>query len=178
MLPKYCREIEEGYCPVVKKTVGGRDVSLKGAFPLDTEIEFCLSIPRRLGVGTALLRLSPDGGEARDYPLVFKGTSNDTDEYTVSMNLTAAFCGGEDGLFYYEFLFFRGKEVLFSDTWNNVDCKPVYECVRRFRLLVYRSDFHTPTWFAGGVMYHIFVDRFCRGKGEVGTREDAILNPD
>ena len=45
-------------------------------------------------------------------------------------------------------------------------------------MLVYRKDFSTPEWFHGRVMYQIFVDRFFCGKGEVGTRDDVIMNPD
>ncbi len=178
MLPKCYRNIEGESAPVVCKKANGSEASRRGAFPLDTELEFRLSLSRRLGVTAVILRLSPDGGEANDYPLIFSGTSGDTDEYTVSINLNAAFCGGEDGLVYCEFLFLRGKTCLFSDTWNNVDLVLSSESRRKFRLMVYRKDFHTPAWFAGGVMYHVFVDRFCRGEGEVGSREDAILNPD
>lgn len=178
MLPKCYRNIGEGSTLNICRFADGCDASRRGAFPLDTELEFRLSLSRRLGVTAVALRLSPDGGEAKDYPLSFYTTSGDTDEYTVTINLTAAFCGGEDGLFYYDFLIFRGKEIFFSDTWNNVDSLLVAQEGRKFRLLVYKKDFHTPSWFSGGIMYHVFVDRFCRGKGEVGTRADAFLNPD
>ena len=45
-------------------------------------------------------------------------------------------------------------------------------------MLVYRKNFSTPSWFHGRVMYQIFVDRFFRGEGNVGTRDDVIMNED
>ncbi|MBR7098773.1 MAG: glycoside hydrolase family 13 protein, partial [Clostridia bacterium] len=47
---------------------------------------------------------------------------------------------------------------------------------QKFRLLIYRADFAPPAWFAGGVMYHVFPDRFCRGEGKVALRPGAVLD--
>ena len=72
----------------------------------------------------------------------------------------------------------RGADTLFSDSVNNVDFTLSPTTASRFRLLIHDADFVTPDWFKGGTMYHIFVDRFCRGAGEVVLREDAELNED
>ncbi|MDI6617796.1 MAG: glycoside hydrolase family 13 protein [Clostridiales bacterium] len=40
-----------------------------------------------------------------------------------------------------------------------------------YQITVYKRRFYTPGWFKDGVMYHIFVDRFCNG-----NRNGEILN--
>lgn len=178
MLARLHQSLEAGHWPVISKTVDRVDVSRKGAFALGTVLCFSVKCSRCLGVRAVVLRLAKDGEEPHDIPLAFVDTEVDEDEYRCELALDEALCGGEDGLFYYEFLFLRGFDTLFSQTDNNVDISLEEHSERKFHLLVYRSDFRVPTWFAGGTMYHIFVDRFFRGKGTVGTRDDAIINND
>ena len=138
----------------------------------------CLSLSRAWGAAAVVCRIAPDGGEWRDLPLHLEKTQKDTDCYKLTLD-TATLCGGEEsGLFYYELLLVRGWDTLFSHTPNNFDLTFERESGSRFRLLVYKKDLQTPTWFKGGVMYHIFLDRFCRGEGEVTLHKQAVLDPD
>lgn len=178
MLARLHQSLEAGQLPVIIKTVDREDVSHRGAFALGTVLCFSVRCPRRLGVRAVVLRIARDGEETHDIPLAFTTTAVGVDEYRCELVLDEALCGGGDGLFYYEFLFLRGLDTLFSQTENNVDISLGDHSEHKFRLLVYRSDFHVPHWFAGGTMYHIFVDRFFRGTGPVGERDDAIVNPD
>ena len=178
MLPRLHKSLEKDIVPVITKTVEGRDVSTKGAFPLDTPLCFCVKCPRALGARAVVIRWEKDGEAFRDYNLSFAATQNGYDEYQIQMDLSSELCGGEDGLFYYEFLFLRDEDTLFSRTPNNMDMTLGAYSAEKFRLLVHRKDYHVPDWFAGGVMYHIFVDRFYRGNGIVALRNDAILNED
>lgn len=164
--------------PTIKKTVEGKDASQRGAFPCGAKIEFTVDTPRALGASAVVLRIAEDGMAYRDIPLDFTDTSLGVDVYTTVLD-TAELCGGkENGLFYYEFLFLRGNDTLFTDTHNFVDFTLERSSAGKFLLLVHTADFDTPKWFRGKVMYHVFVDRFYRGEGEVGAREDAILNED
>jgi len=178
MLPRFHNQIEKDCRPILKKSEGGRDVSRRGAFALGSALTLSARLPRRLGVSAVVLRIAKDGGEDRDIPFSFSGTRLGEDEYTLTLCLNEAFCGGEDALFYYEILFLRGAETLFTDTKNNVDFELAEHSSERFRLLVYRADYRTPEWFSGGTMYHVFVDRFCRGKGKAPVRGDAVFNGD
>ena len=178
MLPRLHKSLEKDIVPVITKTIEGRDVSTKGAFPLDTPLCFCVKCPRALGARAVVIRWEKDGEAFRDYNLSFAATQNGYDEYQIQMDLSSELCGGEDGLFYYEFLFLRDEDTLFSRTPNNMDMTLGAYSAEKFRLLVHRKDYHVPDWFAGGVMYHIFVDRFYRGNGIVALRNDAILNED
>lgn len=164
--------------PTICKTVNGADASLRGAFALGDLIKFTAKVPRKLGASAVVLRLCEDGGADQDQTLRFVSTDLGMDIYEGELD-TAALCQGKDsGLFFYEFLFLRGMDTLFTSTQNQVDFTLVSHSAGRFALTVYNKDYTVPAWFAGKVMYHVFVDRFCRGNGPVESREDAILNED
>lgn len=164
--------------PKIKKYVSGRDASSCGAFPCGDKIEFTVDVPRILGASAVVMRIAEDGGTDSDIPLDYTDTKNGVDVYQTVID-TAELCHGKDnGLFYYEFLFLRGYDTLFTDTYNFVDFTLETCSYGRFILLVHAPDYRTPRWFPGRVMYHIFVDRFCKGKGTVGARDDAVINGD
>ncbi len=178
MLPSFYRDYDRVALPRIQKTVSGEDASDMGAFSFGTVISFTLHLPRRLGAAAVVLRLCRDGKAYFDTPLSFVSTKYGEDRYELTLD-TATLCGEQDfGLFYYHFLFLRGQDTLFTDSINNVDFTLSEHEGRSFRLLVYSPDFKTPDWFAGGTMYHIFVDRFCRGKGEAPLRAGATLEED
>ena len=164
--------------PTIRKTVQGTDASTRGAFPCGTNIEFTVECPRALGASAVVLRIARDGERDVDMPLSFCDTSLGVDTYCITLDTEQLCCGAECGLFYYEFLFLRGLDTLFTDTTNFVDFELSRSSAGRFLLLIHKRDFSTPEWFRGRVMYHVFVDRFFRGEGEVGVRQDAILNED
>lgn len=164
--------------PRITKKINGKDVSSRGAFPYGEKIEFTVDAPRSYGASAVVLRIARDGEADRDIPLAFSDTKNGTDLYTLTLD-TRQLCGEQDnGLFYYEFLFVRGYETLFTDTYNFVDYSLERQSGGRFILLIHSPRFETPSWFHGRTMYHVFVDRFFRGSGEVGERNDAIVNED
>ena len=164
--------------PTIRKTVCGADASNRGAFAVGNDITFTVDVPRRLGTSAVVLRLCEDGGTDRDLPMRFVRTAGGVDTYELTLD-TEALCGESgEGLFYYELLFLRGFDTLFTHTENNVTFTLENRSDGRFLLLLHKKDFHTPAWFHGNTMYHIFVDRFCRGEGKVGAREDAVLNED
>ena len=178
MLPTFYRDYDRDVMPRIQKTVSGEDASMTGAFSFGTRICFRVFTPRKLGAAAVVLRLHTDGERDRDMPLAFVTTEGGEDVYTLTLD-TALLCGEKGhGLFYYEFLFVRGAQTLFTNSINNVDFTLSEHSTSCFRLLVHTTDFTVPTWFAGGFMYHIFVDRFCRGKGYAPLRKGTTLEPD
>ncbi len=163
--------------PIIKKTVNGKDASERGAFAYGEIIDFTVETPRTLGASAVVLRIAEDGRHEADIPLSYTDTVDGTDIYKVSLN-TQELCTDGEGLFWYEFLFIRGHETVFTDTYNFVDFTLCEHSEGKFLLLVHTEDYNTPAWFRGRTMYQIFVDRFCRGEGEVATRDDAIINGD
>lgn len=178
MLSKLHTHLEKGELPILTKTVGREDVSHKGAFPLGTLLCFTVKCSRRLGIRAVVMRYWRDGFEATDLPFSFVTTERGIDEYGLKLPLDETILDESGGLLFYEILFVRGVDTLFTGSLNNVDFSLENASSTPFHLLVYQKNYTVPDWFAGGVMYHVFVDRFCRGQGEVGTRDDAILNED
>lgn len=173
--------------PRIEKRCGDEDVSALGAFPRESVIEIKAYIPRALGITRAELCIRRDtlapideGKDPSVQRIGFEFISTDyvNDEYKLSLD-TAAICGeSESGLFYYTYIFRRGGEELVSSTSDNVNFSLVKENWNEFRLTVYRPDYRVPEWLGGGVMYHIFLDRFAKGEGKTFYRANSIFDPD
>lgn len=180
MLPKLFCELDAGVHARVRKRILNEegDASFLGAFPFGVSVEFIMEVPRLLGAAGVVMRIAPDGEAARDIPMIFSESEKGNDRYLLTLD-TGSLCAGRGwGLFYYEYLFLRGNETLFSDTRNNVDVAFAHESAGKFRLLVYEKDYRTPDWFRGATMYQIFPDRFCRGDSPMPVRSDAEMEPD
>jgi len=178
MLLKLHSELEAGDNVTIEKRIGSRDVSRYGAFPYGVQLTLRVGIPRTMGATAVVLRLAADGEDAKDYPLAFSEMRGDADAYTLTLD-TAELCKSEKGgLFFYEFLFLRSWDTLFTDSVNNVDFALSPTNANRFSLLIHQADFHTPAWFRGGTMYHVFLDRFCRAEGDYPLRRGAALEGD
>ena len=161
----------------------GRDATCLGAFPKGEVLRLTVTCPRTLGASAVVLRLNPDGMEPADAPFEFVSEDEAAliDTYELTLD-TAALCGEDpSGLFYYRLLFIRRADTLFSDSINNVNFELTSHEGEAFRLLVYEAEYNTPAWFGEGVMYHVFVDRFCKGEGETHRRTGRRapeINPD
>lgn len=163
----------------------GKDYTQLGAFPRGEVLRLSVTCPRTLGATAVVLRLNRDGEGDTDTSFAFHGWDIETglDHFELILD-TARLCGDRpSGLFYYQLLFVRGADTLFTNSVNNVDFEVSRHGGARFRLLVYEADYIVPAWFGAGVMYHVFVDRFFCGAGEVDLQKGrgdrpAILNPD
>lgn len=178
MLLRLHESAESGLMPKIKKYANGEDASEKGAFSLNTKLEFFVECPRQFGVSAVVLRINKDGEASRDFSFEFYTMESDVDKYKTVLYLDETLCNAHDGLFYYEILFLRGYDTLFTNSINNVDFELKEESSNKFRLLVHRPEYKTPEWFHGGTMYQIFTDRFFCGKGDVGVRNDIVFNAD
>lgn len=183
MLPKYPIDTPADSVTFRKFAPDGRELTHLGAFAKGEILRLVVTCPRTLGASAVVLRLNRDGCGEQDTPFEFvaQDLATLTDTYELTLD-TAALCGDcPSGLFYYRLLFVRAENTLFSDSINNVDFEPVPHGGTAFRLLVYARDYTVPVWLGEGVMYHVFVDRFCRGAGETHRRTGERapeLNPD
>ncbi len=178
MLIQKRSELESGQRIRITKRACGEDVSSLGAFERGTGVEITARVPRVMGISAVVMRISPDGGQARDLAFSFLKIEGGEDIYRLTLS-TDKLCGDTpSGLFYYEYIFLRGFETLFTDSVNNVDFELSPHSANRFHLLVFEKGFSTPAWFHGGIMYHVFPDRFRRGKGPATLREGAVLDED
>ena len=141
-----------------------------GAVRAGERIQFHLKIRRTLYPYHVWLAVREDGGAFRLLPMSWCGLEEGFNVYEGELTLSV-------GLYFYRFevdLFGRwvkvgGDEDLESSVGGEAE---------DFQLTVYDPSFRTPDWFKGGFLYQILVDRFCRGKGPVRTRPDAVLHED
>lgn len=154
------------------------DLGYLGAFSNEKIITFSLRIPRSRGISKAFMHLSADGLNSQFYdkiPLKWAKIDGSADIYEVKIALamlgvglyyyTYELCGFEKSEFY-------GKRALngeISVLENRYD--------GAIQLTVFKEDKRHPSWLNGGVMYHIFVDRFAKS-GRFKKKESAIINGD
>ena len=160
-------------------SLSGRRVKNKAAFSAKGVLTILTEIPRALGATEIIFSLHRDGGETIETHLALT-PSDDYSFDTAKIELDLAELAGEGGcgLFYYEFFLVRHGETLFSDSPDQVSLQFCKERGRAFRLLLCKTSFDTPHWFYGGVMYHIFLDRFYKGQGDCKFHKGAILEED
>ena len=131
-----------------------------------------LAVPRRLAATSLFCRFVTDSGEYRTLPMAWQGTEGEFDVFL------ARFSADEAGLYFYSFRaegahgsFFgmrgKGDEVVFSRLFGGA----------HFQLTVTDFAYPPPSWLFGGIIYHVFVDRFFRA-GHPPVRRDAILRSD
>lgn len=90
---------------------------------------------------------------------------------------TASFVTSYTGVYYYYFCLTVNSTRLYikkidSHIGDISDGDP-------FQLTVYRSDFKTPSFLKGGIMYQIFPDRFCRSNTEhENVPSDRLIRSD
>lgn len=90
-------------------------------------------------------------------------------EYTVEFSLENV------GIYYYRFEVYTTNNTYFVG--NNGQGKAIVgEWLPEWQLTVYDSKFKTPEWIKGGLIYHIFPDRFARVSDDVMLeRKDGIF---
>ena len=99
----------------------------------------------------AFLVWKKDGGEPRSLPFGWQETRGIDDCFTVRFILD------EPGLYWYWFRIETAEGGFIIDHSGPGD-----EPAAPYQLTVYDDSLRTPDWIKGGVMYHIFVDRFAR----------------
>ena len=162
----------------IVKTVQEKDRSYSNAFSAKDILKITIKIPRQMQIVSPKLVISRDGGMDFEMLPEYGGYYDGCDCFFLSMHLETL-CGDEqNGLFYYELRFEHNYRTLYTNSINNVDFTLSEKPARRFLLLVYEPDFTTPRCFYGGIMYHIFVDRFAKSEKEAPVRAGARLDAD
>lgn len=146
----------------------------ENAAPAGERIRIETFLPRRMGTGAAFLTYAPDGRRPRRLPLRFERIDGEYDVFSLSLR--------EDtpGLYFFGVTVDTPSGRFYSDRdacGRGMRLIPG-EGGRAYQFTVYAPAHKTPGWLLGGTIYHIFVDRFARGRHPVPVREDAVLNPD
>ncbi len=144
-----------------------------GVIPHDASARFVLTLSDSAEVTKTVLRIHSDkDGSMQLFDMTKR--ADGTLETTVSAD---TLCGTDtDGLFYYCY------DAYYPDgcvTFGGEAPSRLYPCGEdgKRQLLVTRTDARFPLWLRGGIMYHIFVDRF-RASGRAKAKPGTIINPD
>ncbi len=151
------------------------------------EITLSVTLPRAIAAENGYLRiLCDDTEEVRFYPLSHRDTAAPADTDTFRVTLSGEDLCAENeasGLFFYRFEFDtpRGHLICGKDP-RGFSPRLSYrdENIHAFQWTVIRDGYFPPATVTGGVMYHIFVDRFAPGTppAPIPRRPDAIYNED
>ena len=160
-----------------RKYVNGRDLSSFGAFSYEDVVEFKLLIPRRCGASNVCAHLCGEGIENKYYKrfnLEWTAIDGAYDVYTCLVDMSKIGVG----LYYYKYeidspsctFYGDGKKVgELSKMENSSD--------GMIQLLIYQEKSSSAKWMHGGIMYHIFVDRFNKS-GKCKPKKNVVMNDD
>ena len=163
----------------IKKSAKGENAFGRGSFSCAENLNIELEITRKLGITEVFLCLdNDDEGSESIISLPVIKTEGGVDYYSTELDFKKL-CPDGDGLFFWKIKLCRQGKSFYSHSINNVDyCFSDIDSSDPFRLLVYKEGFTTPEWAKTGVMYQIFVDRFCKGNKKVPVRSDCKINDD
>ncbi len=120
-----------------------------GAVKEGSKLEFFTYAQDGVFINSVVLAITDDAtGNVIRYPLEYLGKSDLTTS-KFGCRITAP----KAGLYWYNFEIFSEEGLAY---YQNTRTKS------DFQLTVYSNDYETPQRFKGGVIYHIFVDRFCK----------------
>lgn len=134
-------------------------------------VTYTLKIAKQIGSTSAIFNCCKD---YEDTPMRVPMKAVEFDnyiEYTASVKFETA------GLYWYCFEVFQGEHQFFLQKTPSFDVEPTGYAENKFQQLVYNTASKTSDSYKGGVMYHIFVDRFCK-EGKVVPHTDMVLRSD
>ena len=158
------------------------DVSLSGALRDTGKIRFVISIPDFVYVDSLIMHIhsdglgSDDGEHHASYCLKYTGHHDTVNFFEMVIKSEELRSLSDCGLYYYHYCvsdgaadaYFGGEEAI------RLPCSD-YVCERQ--LLLYARDFETPAFMKGGIIYHIFADRFYPS-GRAVPKDGTVINPD
>ena len=156
------------------------DMSLFGAFPNCGKIEFRLTfsdcpVPRGVRLVLHSDGLADDDGE-RYLERELCAVNEQNGVFICTIDTSELTKLSVQGLFYYRY---DVTDVggAYSLGGEGVTELALHDAEGDRQLLIYDADFTTSGVFKGGMIYHVFVDRFA-ASGKYPLRDGAKLNPD
>ena len=159
-----------------RKNIEGRDLSAYNAFSADDKVEFKLLIPRRCGTTRVCMHLFGEGIENKLYrcfEFVWDEFDGSTDVYKCTVDMASIGVG----LYYYKYEINSTKNAFYGDGNAIGELSQIEGDCGMIQLLVYCETSNCAKWMHGGIMYHIFVDRFNKS-GRCKPKKNVIMNND
>ena len=132
-----------------------------GAVKHGQKLDLRIKIKRGAARG-ARVYINPDAEAAREVPMQFAFAAGSYDVYECGVSFE------HPGLYWYHIV---------ADMHHQAEQRVPETDGQNFQVTVYAPPAKQPDWLKGGMIYHIFVDRFCRG-GELNLRQGAIFRED
>lgn len=159
-----------------KISLSENNMIIPNAVTVNSKVQLLLMIPKILASRIVELCFYDEG--MRDLGIKYVGewvgTKKEVECYQFDFNTSSLKCG----LYFYK--------LIIRNTNQTIYCYPYFDEVRfslvdyshsPFQLTVYENIYPEPDNYYGGIIYHIFVDRFNRG-GETTPKENAIIVDD
>lgn len=148
--------------------------SLSGAFELSEKCDILLKIPRTLGATQVKLNFYNENNTLyiKSIKAIWSELESVYDVYSVELSLDSLGVG----LYFYniEITSVVGKVFGFYDK-NSIAFGDSSHSAPSFQLSVSDFEHKAPRDLLGGMIYHVFVDRFCRGKVKKGGYKASDL---
>lgn len=119
--------------------------------------EFHIHVSQSLNSSVVNMVVRPDSTNESSYYLMQK--TGDTDGFDI---FSCSLKFDTPNLYFYRFEITVPEGIKFVGLKDGVST--IGDWLSEWQLTVSRSDFTTPDWVKGGIIYQIFPDRFCRSK--------------
>ena len=150
----------------------GKSVN-SGAFPLGGISEVKIRLPRAVGVSSAFINIYSENMAlftSLQADIVLKDT--ETDEFTFKIKLPV-------GLYFFSFTLFTPAGKIFGRKDSSTRMRLVEnESGEHFQLTVCDFKHDAPDFAKGGIIYHVFVDRFNKGNHDLKPKDYAVMIDD
>lgn len=165
---------------IEKALFNSRDTDYRapfGAVKENTAVLFRICLPRTLSCSGSCLQVAADSGNEEwggGFSMFWAGMEGDDMEWWECHYAPPA-----ADVYWYGFALDTALGRRYLVRLPDGRAALVEKAGVRWQLTCYDSDFTTPDWLAGGVMYQIFPDRFARsGEQKTGVPSDRILRDD
>lgn len=143
----------------------------QGTCKKGTTVKYELKVAGIVNVDYITFNYAQDGGHIVKLRMQKGKNENGYISYYAEHKFTRA------GQYWYHFEVFTDKEHFYLEKQDNFDVEKTYTLHDQYMQLVYAKDSQTTSSYQGGVMYHIFVDRF-NSVGKVTPRPNAVMRKD
>jgi cyclomaltodextrinase len=126
----------------------------QGGVMCEQEIELKLYVKRNSFIIPKIhldKRINYDSCFFNEIPMHWIGLEKNYDLYAATFTLN------EEGNYFYSFIL---EENITDENLNFNEQNKQAVSSQKYELLIYNKDYMTPDWTYGGIIYHIFVDRF------------------
>lgn len=148
-----------------------RHKSIFGSLAAGENLRFSVLMPRSINCSKVTLVIHDDYNNYFYYDLLWSGMNGDNEEWW-SIDYTFQ----QAGLYFYHFNY----ETPFGTNHiylRSAGLGSFASQDKEWQQTVYSSDYKTPEWVKGGIMYQIFPDRFCfSGEKKKNVPTDRIIH--